>query len=181
MIITISGLPGSGKSTVGKMLAKRLGYKFYSAGEMRGELAMERGVTIDELNEIGKKEFWTDDKVDQRTRMLGEKEDDFVIDGWVAFHFIPDSFKVFLDVDVRTGAERIMKHRRPDEKEAGSVEELVGILKKRIQETDDRYRKYYDVDFLDKKNFDKVVDTASLTSEQVADEIFRVVEEKSGR
>ena len=38
MIITISGLPGSGKSTIGKMLAKKLGYKFYSMGDLRGKI-----------------------------------------------------------------------------------------------------------------------------------------------
>ncbi len=178
MIITISGLPGSGKSTTGKMLAEKLGFKFYSAGDFRGELAMGKGVTIDELNEIGKKEFWTDDRVDKRTKALGESEDDFVMDGWVAFHFIPDSFKVFLDVDPRAGAERIFKHRRPDEKEAESVKELMGILKERVSVTNDRYKKYYKLDFLDMCHFDLVIDTTSLTPRQVADEILKAVRSK---
>ena len=62
MIITISGIPGSGKTTVGRMLAEKLGYKFYSIGDLRGKMAMERGMTIDQLNELG--------KTDGRTRML---------------------------------------------------------------------------------------------------------------
>ncbi|MGH9879179.1 MAG: nucleoside monophosphate kinase, partial [Nitrososphaerales archaeon] len=56
MIITIAGRPGSGKTTVAKEVAKRLGFKHLSTGDMRGQLAMEHGLTIDQLNEIGKKE-----------------------------------------------------------------------------------------------------------------------------
>ncbi|MCX6741353.1 MAG: AAA family ATPase, partial [Candidatus Parcubacteria bacterium] len=46
MIITLSGKPGSGKTTVAKILAEKLGYKFYSTGDLRGQMAMKRGLTI---------------------------------------------------------------------------------------------------------------------------------------
>lgn len=48
--ITISGYPGAGKSTNGKILASRLGYDFFSAGHFRREAAKELGVDIDTLN-----------------------------------------------------------------------------------------------------------------------------------
>ncbi len=95
MIIVISGSPGSGKSTVGKILAKDLGYKFYSMGDLRGQMAMERGLTIDQLNEIGKTEDWTDRAADEYQKKLGETEDNFVIDSWAGFHFLPQAFKIF--------------------------------------------------------------------------------------
>jgi cytidylate kinase len=41
MIITISGLPGSGKTTVARMVAERIGFRHYSAGNMRGEMAIK--------------------------------------------------------------------------------------------------------------------------------------------
>jgi len=50
MIITIGGEPGSGKSTVANIVAQKLGYKHYSTGDLRGEIAMRHGLTIDELN-----------------------------------------------------------------------------------------------------------------------------------
>jgi cytidylate kinase len=180
MIITISGLPGSGKSTVGRLLASRLGYKFYSIGELRGEIALRMGITIDELNEIGKKEAWTDRKVDEYTRQLGEKGDNFVIDGWNAFHFIPRSFKVFLGVDPCTGAERIFRDQRKDEKRAESVEECLGMLRKRLKETDERYRKHYNLRFLDRKNYDIVIDTTGMKPEEVADRIIRAAKAWKG-
>lgn len=48
--ITISGYPGAGKSTNGKMLASSLGYDFFSAGHFRREAAKELGIDIDTLN-----------------------------------------------------------------------------------------------------------------------------------
>jgi len=53
MIITISGLPGSGKTSVGKLIAERLGYEFLSIGDLRGSFASKKGLTIDELNKLG--------------------------------------------------------------------------------------------------------------------------------
>src|SRR5689334_16245543 len=96
MIISITGAPGTGKTSVGKLLAKRLGYNFYSVGDLRGKMAMERGLTIDELNKLGEKDASTDTMADDYQRELGRKEDNFIIEGRLSWHFIPHSFKVFL-------------------------------------------------------------------------------------
>jgi predicted cytidylate kinase len=173
MIITISGLPGSGKTTVGKLLAKRLGFKFYSIGDLRGRMAMERGLTIDQLNEIGMKEKWTDKEADEYQKRLGEEEDNFVIESRLGFYFIPKSVKIFLEVEPRKAAERIFRNQRPDEKRKGTVEEVLGSIRKRMKSDDTRYQKYYKVDFLDKSHYDIIIDTTSLTLEQVVEKIIR--------
>jgi len=175
MIITISGLPGSGKTTVARMVAERIGFRHYSAGNMRGEMAIKRGLTIDQLNEIGKKEEWTDKDVDRIIEDLGRKEDNIVVDGWVAFHFIPHSIKIFLYVDLRVGAERIYRNQRPDEERKANIEEIYEMIKKRVKESNDRYKKYYGIDFLDGKNYDHVIDTTDLTIEKVVKKIINIV------
>jgi len=173
MIITISGMPGSGKTTVGKLLAKKLGFSFYSIGDLRGQMAMERGLTIDELNELGMKEDWTDRKVDEYQKELGEKEDNFVVESRLGFYFIPRSFKVFLKVDLKTGAERIFKDQRPDEKKKLNVEETAETIKRRIESDRLRYKKYYGIeDFMSREHFDLVIDTTNLTPEEVVDRII---------
>lgn len=179
MIITISGLPGSGKTTVARMVAERLGFKHYSGGKMRGEIAMKRGLTIDQLNEIGKKEAWTDTKVDRIIEDLGKKEDNLVIDGWPAFHFIPHSIKIFLYVDPKVGAERIFKKQRPDEERKKNVDEILEMIKKRIKDSNDRYKKYYGIDFLDGKNYDHVIDTTNLEINQVVEKILEFCKKKN--
>lgn len=165
-------MPGSGKSTVGKILAERLGYKFYSMGDLRGKLAMDRGLTIDELNEIGKNEDWTDREADEYQKKLGETEDNFVIDGWISFHFIPRAFKIFLDADLDVAAKRIFAHQRPDEAPAGNATEIKERLAARVENTDARYKKYYDISFRDKSKFDLVIDTNKISSQQTADKIL---------
>ena len=107
MIITISGWPGSGKTTVGKLLARKLNYKFYSMGNLRGKTALEKNLTIDQLNKIGEDESWTDKDVDEYQKKLGEKEDNLIVEGRLSFHFIPKSLKIFLKVDQIIGAARI--------------------------------------------------------------------------
>jgi predicted cytidylate kinase len=173
MIITISGLPGSGKTTVGRIVAKKLGYRFLSMGDLRGEIAMKHGMTIDQLNEIGKKESWTDKEVDGMLAEKGRSEDNFVVDGWIAFHFIPQSFKVFLTGDERVRATRIFKDQRPDEERQKSVDAVIKMQKRRIANTDARYRKWYGVSFQDMGHYDLVVDTTKISAKQVAEKILK--------
>lgn len=172
MIITISGLPGSGKSTIADLLAKKLKYKRYSMGDLRGKMAMDRGMTIDELNKLGEREDWTDRKVDEYQARLGKKEDNFVIDGRISFYFIPQSFKVFLDVDPKVASRRVFKNQRPDEARAKSARELQARMRKRADDDDLRYKKYYGITFRDKSRFDLAIDTTDLTPQEIVDRIM---------
>ncbi|OGL79963.1 hypothetical protein A3B21_00965 [Candidatus Uhrbacteria bacterium RIFCSPLOWO2_01_FULL_47_24] len=165
-------MPGSGKSTIGKMLAEKLGYKQYSMGDLRGRWAIERGLTIDELNKLGEQEDWTDKDADAYQEKLGKTEDNFVIDGRLSFHFIPQAFKIFLTVDPRVAAQRVIKNPRPDEKLAASVEELMAAQQARVENDERRYEKYYKLSFQDKSNYDLVIDTTDLTPGKILDRIM---------
>jgi len=130
-IITISGQPGSGKTTLGKMLVKELNYSFFIQWKkIRGKIALERGITIDELNRLGEKESWTDKDVDEYQRELGKKENGMIIEGRLSFYFIPHSTKIYLYSNEEIGARRIFLNQRIDEQKTESVEELMELLKK---------------------------------------------------
>ncbi|RLJ06058.1 MAG: hypothetical protein DRP18_01725 [Candidatus Aenigmatarchaeota archaeon] len=176
MIITISGVPGAGKTTVGKILAKKLGYEFFSMGDIRGRLAKERGLDINQLNKIGEKEDWTDRKTDEYQKKLG-KRNNIVVESRLAYHFIPHSVKIFLEVDPKTGAERVMKTERDDERYE-SIEETMEALEKRMESDRKRYKKYYGIDFPDKSKFDLVIDTTDKTPEQVVNIILDFIKNK---
>ena len=173
MIITISGLPGSGKSTIGKMLAESLGYRFYSMGDLRGKMALERGITIEELNTLGEESDWTDKPVDEYQKKLGCTENNFIIDGRISFHFIPHSFKIFLEVDPDEAARRVFTHRRPDEKVVTTVAECKAAMASRMKSDALRYKKYYHLVYPDRRAFDLVIDTTHLAPTQILDRIMK--------
>lgn len=184
MIISISGRPGSGKSTIGKMLAKKLGYDYISVGDLRGEIASEKGMTIDELNELGLEQSWTDKEVDKKTEELGKTKDNLVVDGRMAWYFIPDSIKVFFDVDLNIAAERIFKNQRPDEKPVESIREMKQVLSNRMENTQKRLKKWYGVNYLNFSNYDILIDTTGQSPESVLEKLLLAIDklkkEKSG-
>jgi len=178
MIITISGVPGSGKTSVGKILAERLGMPFYSVGKMRGKLAMERGLTLDELNALGEKDKTTDTGVDDYQRELGQKQDNFVIEGRLSWYFIPHSFKIYLDCEPAEAARRILASQaeRPDEKLPPTVEKTRQWLDKRLASDKRRYAAIYGVDYQDQKNYDLVLNTTdSKNPEETADRLSAIL------
>lgn len=178
MIITISGKPGSGKSTVVKIIAAKLGLKKYSIGDLRGKMALDRGITIDELNKVGEKEDFTDKKADEYQKKLGKEDDNFVIDGRLSYYFIPHSIKIFLDVDEGIGAKRIFAIKREDEEQEDSVEKLKDRLSKRVESDHKRYQKYYGIDFESKGNFDIIIDTTNISPEKIVDKVLSFIEQK---
>jgi CMP/dCMP kinase len=175
MIITISGVPGSGKTSVGKLLAARLGYRFYSVGGLRGKMAIERGLTIADLNRIGETDPSTDTTVDDYQRELGATEDDFVIEGRLSWHFIPHSFKVMLTCDARECARRVFEARRrssegrEDEPVYESVDDALLQLDQRTASDRRRYAKFYRLDHQDPSHYDLVIDTTTKNATTVAD------------
>ena len=178
MIITIAGLHGSGKSTVARTIAHRLGYEFFSSGDLRGEIAMRHGLTIDQLNEIGRTEPWTDKEVDDLLVKMGKTRDDMVFDSHLAWFFIPNSFKVFLRVEPWVAGERVFAKQRPDEQRHDTPAAVASMLSKRNKNNEERYRKWYGAELMDMANYDLVIDTTNTPVEQTIDTILKKVDER---
>lgn len=178
MKLTISGTPGSGKSTIGKMLAEKLKYSYYDTGQLRREIARKHGMTLEQLNRIGEKEDWTDKEADAITTEIGKKQDNFVFVGRLAYHFIPDSIKIFLECSIEEGAKRILqdKHESRKVEKYIDIQEAVKKLKERIDSDSARYKKYYNLNVSDKSQYNLVIDTTKLTIKQVLQKIIDFVE-----
>ena len=175
MIITISGRPGSGKSVVAKALAERLDFTHVSAGDFMREMAAERGLTILELSRHAEGDDAIDREIDARTVQYAEDQDDFVMDARLAWHFIPSSVKVFLDVSPSVAASRIFGDDRATEVENVDAEATLRAIDERVASERLRYQEYYGVDYLDPEQFDLVVDTSSLSVAEVVETIVEHV------
>lgn len=178
MKITIGGMPGAGKSTIAEIVAKKLKLKFYSMGNIMRELASKRKLSINEYTALNED---IDSEIDNYQKDLELKEDNFIVDGRLAFHFIPDSIKIFFDVQLEVGAERIFKNQRvSSEKKYKNTNEALKSMKKRIEEDKKRYKKLYNIDAYDKNNFDYVIDTTSLDINAIVDKVIQIInDEKS--
>lgn len=175
MIITISGVPGSGKTSVGKIIAEKFGYPFYSVGALRGRMAMEKGMTLDEFNALGEKDSSTDTLADDYQKELAAKEKDFVMEGRLSWYFMPKSFKIFLGCDPAEAAKRISAtaNERPDEKLSSDLAEVQKTLEARLASDVRRYQKIYGLNYLDMGHYDLVLDTTPFKSaEETANRIF---------
>ena len=139
---------------------------------------MKKGLTITEMMVLEKKEPWIHQAVDKKTEEIGKTEDNFVIDGWIAYHFIPHSFKVFLEVQPQIGAERIFNDTREDEPHQETVEKTKENIQNRLINTQAGFKKAHDIDFLDTSNYDLIFDTSNLTKEEVINKILININKK---
>ena len=174
MIITLGGHLGSGKSTLGKRLAESLKYKHYSTGGFMRDMALERGISIIELNHLAESDGGAIDLIlDTRQKNLWEKEDNFIIEGRLAFHFIPHAVKVFLTVDSHEAARRVYHDdtRRWVERHF-DIEEAARNIEIRRKSEEKRYLQYYGVQIYDMSLYDIVVDTTLIDADAVFEEVM---------
>ncbi|MBI2668327.1 cytidylate kinase family protein [Candidatus Woesearchaeota archaeon] len=186
MILTISGTPGSGKSTIAKILAGKLNAERIYVGGIRRELAKKKGMTLVELNEYAKTHPETDVDVDkkaaQEARKMAQQKKDVIVEGRTQFHFLPESVKVYVKVDHEEGARRIWKdlqqadtRQQRNEGEFSSFEEFKKKLQEREKLDAKRYLKYYGLDHHNEKQYDLVVDTTKITAQEGAKRILEWV------
>lgn len=176
MIITIAGELGSGKSVVADDAAKKYGLKRYSAGDLMREMAKEKGISLLELNKLAEKDPAIDKEIDAKTKALAEKEDNFVIDSRIAFHFIPNSIKIYLKVDPEEAARRIIKRKQTGEEGETDLEEAKKHVLERRQSEKERYQKYYGIDVTDESQYDIIFDTTHTKHQEGIDAILDLVD-----
>jgi len=182
MIISFSGAPGSGKSTIAQMLADKLDWPRYYIGGLRREAAKKRGLTLEEYNRLGETDPRTDREVDEEYQLkLAETNADFVIEGRTSWYFLPQSLKIYLDVDLAEGAKRIFgnlqqKNNRNEADDLNSWQAVMESNKKRLESDKARYYKYYQIDVYDPKNYDFYLDTTNLDQNQVFKAVYEFVQ-----
>lgn len=174
-IITIGGLPGSGKSTIADKVAEELDWDRFSSGDFTREIAHERGITLSKLLKQAEENPEIDRAIDARNKSLADAEE-IVIDSRLAFHFIPDSFAVYLVVDPEEGARRIHEDNRETRLRSGenleAIEETKQQMTERIAGEKQRYKNLYNIDHTDPDNYDLVIDTTDKGIEEITQKVI---------
>jgi len=172
-IISLGGLPGSGKSTVKALLAEEFGWSSFSTGDFMRQMALDRGVSFDEFNAQIANDKSIDEQIDAALIRIEQTENTLIIDSHLAFHFVPSSFKVFLNISLDVSAKRIFSDGEKETRKSvgdvmSSLEEAKARIKARIDNHNDRYMRFYSISPYDITKYDLVIDTENQTPAEVA-------------
>jgi CMP/dCMP kinase len=169
MKITISGELGAGKTVLGKLLCQKLGYSLVSVGSIQRELAEKHGMTTIEFNKYMETHPEIDHECDNKVREYGQSQSGLVLDSRLAWHFVPDAFKVHLVVDINTAAARIFNDKIRKNENNADLQDTVKNIRIRKASECKRFMEQYQLDIDNLANYDLVVDSSHIDPENLAD------------
>ena len=153
MIVTVSGSPGTGTTTLARALARELGVPWVNSGDLFRKIAGERGVGVAEMNRLAEEGPEVDYLIDDAMK-ASAREGSGVFEGRITGHLLKKAdLKILLKGDVRVRAERIAR------REGKLVEDALGESRQREESEARRYMKYYNIDIGDLSVYDLVIDT----------------------
>lgn len=170
MRITISGPPGSGKTTACSKLSEALGLKAVVFGKIFRELAAEKNLTLGELGAIAEKDPSIDKMIDSRILEIARQNEDIILESRLSAYMLSrngiPAFKIYLDAspDVRMARVGLREGETFEEAYAKTVERQNSEAK--------RYMMYYGIDINDKSVYDLVIVTDDLTPDEVLQRIL---------
>jgi len=157
MIIAISGLPGSGTSTVSGIISRRLGIDLVSAGDIFRRMAEENGMSLEEFGELATDDADIDQQIDRFQKEIASNARDakkgIIIESRLSAWMTEPDLAVFITAPRDTRAARVA-HR-----EKVPVQDATRHIKEREACEAERYEKYYGIDVGDMRVYDLVINS----------------------
>jgi cytidylate kinase len=172
--ITVTGDPGSGKTTFARTVAERTGFRLITTGNIFRQLAARHGISLTELNELAEKQAQIDHEVDDYLKSLNSSAENLVLDSRMGWHFVQDSLKIRLTVDLDVAVKRIFSDTAELREKFSDLKHAEDEVERRKRSEIMRYKNLYGVDISDPGNFDLVINT----SYKAPHDITREFEEK---
>jgi len=181
IVICISGMAGTGKSTLAKKLAQKYGFDYYSGGDALKLLASEKGYDASQPGwwespqglkflKQREKDAKFDRAVDQKLLEYTEKGN-VLLDSWTMPWLLKSGFKIWLIASMEKRAARVAQ------RDQITVEQALKVLKEKEDRTKGIYKNLYG--FIlgeDFQPFNLVLDTESLTAEEVFQILCNVID-----
>ena len=176
-IISLGGELASGKGAVSEILKEKLKYGIYKNGEYFRKLAKEANMDVTAFNKYVEKHPEIDREIENSAAEYAKNHDNFIIDARLGWYAVPESFKVYMKVDIDVAAKRAFEDlKRKNTEKFNSVEEQKADMQRRYKLENQRYWNLYKVHKEDESNYDYVIDTTNITAEQVAEKIIKEYE-----
>jgi cytidylate kinase len=180
-VICISGLAGTGKSTLSKKLAEKYGLRYFSGGDVLKEIARQEGYDVSVqgwwespeglkfLNErICDPKF--DKEVDDKLLEYAQ-QGNVLLDSWTMPWLLKDGFKIWLEASFEKRAARVAV------RDAMTVAQALEVLKEKEARTKAIYKELYGFGLgEDFKPFDFILDTDNLSANEVFEVLCKVID-----
>ncbi len=170
--ITITGDLGSGKSATSAILCERTGFQYISTGRIQRQLAADMGMDTLEMNRLADTDPRIDEQIDSVFISLGTDPHGYVVDSRMAWFFLPNAFKVYLQTPVEIAADRILKDPTRNSENYKSKEEAIEKIQARKLSENARFLVKYKADSTNLNNFNLVIDTSKRSIVEVAEAIL---------
>ncbi len=169
MKITISGPPGSGKSTLSKILSVKLRLELVSMGDVFRKCAHDRCMSLDEFGQIAKCNEKIDREIDEMQKKIANEKDNILIEGRLSGFLVDADLKIWLKAPLEVRAERIAK------RENKSLPKAMEETSEREDCERERYLKYYDLDIKDLSIYDIVIDSSKWSAQEISEIVEKSV------
>lgn len=170
MIITLGGLPGSGTSTIAKILARKLKYRHIDAGDIWDQMAADRGLDVLGLNKLAEKDDSIDHELDERMLKRAREEDSLILEGrligWFTKREDISAFRVWITAPAEIRAVRVAQREGRDPEKIRRENDI------REKSEAKRYQELYNIDISDLSAYDLIVDSAQDKPEPLVDFIL---------
>jgi predicted cytidylate kinase len=177
MRITISGPPGSGKTTACRTLSEKLGMEARVFGEFFRKLAKERGMSLVEFSELAERDPSIDEAIDKMILDIAKANSHIILESRLSAYMLTKNnipaFRVYL------GASPEVRLKRVGIRDGESPEDVYRHTIERQSSEAKRYKMYYDIDIEDKSVYDLILDTDDMEPDQVVDRILKGIEEST--
>jgi cytidylate kinase len=164
VLVTLSGLPGSGTSTVAKAASAALGIEHLDGGTVFRAMASERGLTLTEFSLVAEADDAVDRALDDRLAARIAAGDVLVesrLAGWLAHRGGHVGVRVWIACDEVERARRVGTR---DQHDLGAALEA-----NQVREASERarYQEYYGIDLTDLSIYDLVLDSTDVGPDEL--------------
>lgn len=177
MILSISGLHGTGKSTIAKLLAKALGIKYYSTGQAFRDLANEMNMSLEEFTKYVEEHPEIDIKLDNKVKDVA-KEGNIIVDSQLSGYLLKD----IADLKIHLTCPLKIRIKRMALRDNISMEESMKETILREKSELERFKRLYNIDLSNrtkiKEIHDIVLATEGLTIEEVLNKLLHIIKNK---